>query len=264
MKKLPLILFATLLLFACSEAPEETVTIAENSGWATSHLKGMVQSFEETHYTPDSTGQIGAMDSCCIEVNVFDDMGYLASYSERDREGTVTRKTTFERLEGGKIKSAVRTENGKQVWTRTIVHDENGNTLYGEDRDSSGQVTYYYSDIEENEIGQALKGKMHSADSTFMGIWSRKYTDGMRTGSGWVDSTGIQINDYTGELNEDGWLAKMTIVKMGEDSTLTTSVETYTYDSIDDMGNWTQRTLYNEEGKATEVEKRTYTYFEKE
>jgi hypothetical protein len=86
----------------------------------------------------------------------------------------------------------------------------------------------------------------------------------LRAGRGWIDSSGIEIWDYTGELNDKGFLAKMTgKVLVSKDSTITT-VETYNYDSYDEMGNWTQRTKYDGDGKATKVEKRTYAYFRKE
>jgi len=45
-----------------------------------------------------------------------------------------------------------------------------------------------------------------------------------------------------------------------KDSTKT-EVVTYKYDATDDKGNWTQRTTYNDKGKATKMVKRTITYF---
>ncbi len=47
-----------------------------------------------------------------------------------------------------------------------------------------------------------------------------------------------------------------------KDST-TTKVTKYTYDSHDEMGNWTQRTTWDDKGKATAVTKRKYTYRKK-
>lgn len=253
------------LLFGCNESVKETetVTIAKNSDWATSHLKGMVQTLEETVYTPDSTGAIGEMDSCCIEVKVFNDKGYVIEISEKDNMGTLTSETLFERIEGARFKSATTTKNGIQVWHRATTHDADGKILYVTDSDSTGQVTRFYSDITENEIDQPLSGKTYLSDSTFLGTWSFKYIDGMRTGNSWIDSTGTELSNRTGELNEKGLLAKMTRVQSVEDSTLTT-VETYTYESFDEAGNWTQGTKYNEEGKAVEVKKRTYTYFKED
>ena len=264
MQKLLLAFVTVALLFACNESPKEPVAVAKNSSWATSHLKGMVKTMEETSYKPDSTGKIGEMDSCCIEINVYNDKGYVETNTEKDSKGTTTEETVYERNEDDKFKSATTTVNGKQVWSRVTTYDADGKTMDAKDTDSTGQVTYFYSEVTENEIGQALSGKMFTGDSTYMGTWSFKYTDGLRTGRSWVDSTGLELYDYTGELNDKGFLAKMTgKVLAGKDST-TTTVETYTYDSYDEMGNWTQRTEYDGDGKATKVEKRTYAYFKKE
>ncbi|MEP6846123.1 MAG: hypothetical protein ABI861_08965, partial [Panacibacter sp.] len=65
MKQIFLAAAMALLLFACNTAKKES-EVAKNSDWYSQHLKGNVQNVEETSYTPDSTGTVGAMDSCCI------------------------------------------------------------------------------------------------------------------------------------------------------------------------------------------------------
>jgi len=77
------------------------------------------------------------------------------------------------------------------------------------------------------------------------------------------DSVGKMVYSYKAELNDKGEVAKSTSVEVGKDST-TTKVNTFTYDSFDEQGNWTQRTTYDEKGKATKVVKRAFTYFKKE
>lgn len=64
----------------------------------------------------------------------------------------------------------------------------------------------------------------------------------------------------TGEVNEMGWLSKVVDICVNEGGDTTTIVETYTYDSFGDVGNWTQRTEYNDE-KPVKVLKRSYTYY---
>ena len=44
----------------------------------------------------------------------------------------------------------------------------------------------------------------------------------------------------------------------------TTKVTKSTYDTHDDKGNWTQRTEYDDKGKATKITKRVYTYRKEE
>lgn len=269
MKNSHYILAASLLFSACGqnstveENVKEAEPIAKNSDWMTRHLKGKVKTIEQTSFTPDSTGQISEMDSCCIKLTSFDANGFVEMFSEKDADGANPMELKFERLEDNKFKSATRFRNGEMKWKRTTTYDENGNTLHAIDTDSAGQVTNYYSEITENEIGQVLKGKMHTADSTYLGTWSRKYIDGMRAGRGWVDSTGTELRNRTGELNEKGLLSKMTDYRVTEEGA-TTTVKTYTYDSFDEVGNWTQRTEYDEEGKATNVKKQTYTYYKED
>jgi inorganic pyrophosphatase len=50
---------------------------------------------------------------------------------------------------------------------------------------------------------------------------------------------------------------------MAKDST-TTKTTTFKYDSYDEQGNWTQRTTFDDKGKATKVIKRTHTYYKKD
>lgn len=262
MKNLLSIILTATLIFACGESMQEAATvIAKDSSWAIRNLQGMVQSIEETTFSADENGTIGEMDSCCIETDVFNEQGYRVSFSEKDSKGNDGRNGVTERREDGQFISAKNYKNGKQIWSRTVTFDAEGNALYTMDADSSGQNTYYYSDIKENEDGLLMGGKMHKADSTFMGNWSRKYTNGIRTGSGWENVDGIEMNDYTGELNEKGFVEKMTVVKKDKEGS-TTEVRTFTYDSFDDAGNWTQRSRYDD-GKLAKVQKRKYTYFKK-
>ena len=270
MRNLFLLLVSITLVLACKDSAKEAVAVADeeiapiaaNSDWAINHLKGKVKSIEESHYTPDSLGSISAMDSCCTEVEVHNENGFVVKYYETDSDGTVTEETVIEYVEGDEFKSARTTIDGKEVFVRVANYDADGKLLDATDTDSTGQITYYYDNMIENEIGQILSGKMYSADSTFMGTWTRKYTDGMETGRGWSDQDGNVLDDTTGELNEKGWLAKMTTVNTDAKGVSTTTVETMVYDSFDEMGNWTQRTEFDNDGKTEQVEKRVYTYFE--
>jgi outer membrane biogenesis lipoprotein LolB len=63
MKRSFLAAAAALLLFACNTEKKEA-EVAKNSDWYAQHLKGNVQTVEETIFTADSLGTIGEMDSC--------------------------------------------------------------------------------------------------------------------------------------------------------------------------------------------------------
>ena len=261
-------LIAVGLLFSCGQSPkqaEETPkedVVAANSDWATANLLGKVKSYEEMNYTADSLGTIGEMDSCCAEIKVFDDKGYVGSYSEKNNEGIVVYESIWDRFEDGKWRSSSNTEDGEASGGRMVTQSEDGKILHAIDTEADGTVEYFYNEIKENELGQALEGKMYMADSTYMGTWSRKYIEGAYIGRGWIDSVGTVLNDSKGELNDKGWLSNMTVVKTDDEGTTTTEVFTYTYDSFDETGNWTQMTEMNEAGVTTEVKKRTYAYFE--
>lgn len=266
MKKLIFIFFLPLLLFSCndnknaSNETSETIEL-ERSNWANEHLNGKVKTIGETPFTTDENGNIGEMDSCCVKITEFSDKGYIMKVTNKNDEGTVTRLNTIERTETGKFLSNTRTENGIEVWKRTSTYDEEGKHLFTSDSDTTKNVAYFYNDITNNDFDQPVSGKMYSADSTFIGNWSWKYIDGLRTGRGWIDSTNVQRVNRTGEVNDKGWLSRVVDVRIEENGDTTTTIETYTYDSFDEMGNWTQRTETNDE-KPVKVLKRTYTYFE--
>jgi hypothetical protein len=257
------------LLWSCNDAPkeiedkEEEPTVALNSNWRTGHLIGMVQTLEETQYTADSLGVIDDMDSCCIEVKTYDEQGYVKLYVEKNREGDVVFESVRDHFPNGRWKSAVNKRNGRPAGGRTVTLDPDGKILHAIDTDSTGQVTYYFDNIKENEIGQPLEGTRYRADSTYTGTWTRQYTDGMTTGWGWRDSTDTMVYENVGELNDKGLMAKLTMTERSDNDSITTTVRIYTYDNFDEEGNWTQRTI-TEDGLVTKVQKRSYTYFKKE
>jgi hypothetical protein len=270
MKKLIILFVLPVLLYSCGsgepKAEETTATTEEEtvqmvrSDLSNDHMNGPIQSFTETPYTPDEQGNISEMDSCCIIVEEFDDNGFMTTSTWKNMAGEVTRVGNMEHTEEGKFVSYTSTENGVQKFKRVV--DRSGDQMKAMDSDSTGQVTRVHVPDEMNENDQPVKGKTYLADGTTLdGIWTWQYIDGNRVGNSWTDSTGVQRWSAVGEVNDKGWVSKRTETEMGEDGTTTTVVKTFTYDSMDDMGNWTQRTTY-EDGKATEVLKRTYAYYE--
>lgn len=254
-----------LLAIACAspepeQTTEETEVVMARNNWQNEHLKGEVKTITETPYKTDADGALGEMDSCCIEVREYDNNGYHVKTTEKNSTGEVTAVNVIEHTETGKFVSSTWTQNGKQVWQRKVTRGDDGKVTSAYDTDSTMQVTNYYESEVMNEFDQPVKGKSFLPDSSFEGTWSWKYTDGLRTGRGWIDKNGVQLVDRTGEVNEMGWLSKVVDTRTDDEGVTTTTVETYTYDSFDEMGNWTQCTL-SENGTPVKIMKRTYTYY---
>lgn len=262
MKKILLALTIGAFLFSCSNKKTETEA-AKNSDWTNQHLKGKVQSYEETSYTPDSTGKIGAMDSCCVDIEQYDAKGYGTSSQNKDSKGALKNETSISHYDGGQVKEFVTMENGKKSSSFSIDIDKDGKYTGARAYDSAGKLTSFYTDLKEDDYGAVTSGIEHKPDSSVKSSFTAEYDKGMQVSSTGKDSSGKVTFSFKAELNDKGDLAKRTTTNVGKDST-TTTVTTYKYDSYDDQGNWTQRTTYNDKGKATKVVKRAYTYYKKD
>ena len=263
MEKLSFVAFVALIVCACNNTPREA-SEPVRTDLDNDHLNGMVQNFEETTYTADSLGNIGKMDSCCVWTESFDEKGFFTSFSSVDSSGKDASGAIITRTDDNKYLSEERTKEGKPDGGIVVTYDAEGTVQYAVEKDAEGNVTFFHSDVKMNEFDQPVFAKMHHADSSLRGIWTRNYIDGIFAGRTWEDSTGDLVYESKGEVNEKGLLAKMTIREMVEEDSFKTKVLTYAYDSVDDAGNWTQRTVYDEDGKVTEVKKRVFTYYKKE
>lgn len=262
MRKLLLTLIMGYLLVSCSTKNKETES-AKNSDWTTQNLKGKVQSLEESSYTPDSAGKIDAMDSCCTYVQQFDEKGYNTSSSTKDSKGTVKDETTISHYDGGQAKEVVTMSNGKKTSSFSIQIDKDGKYSGAKAFDSAGKLISFYTNLKEDDYGAVTNGVEHKADSSIKSSFTSEYNKGMQVSTIGKDSSGKVTYTFKSELNDKRDIAKSTSTNTTKDST-TTKVLTYKYDSYDDEGNWTQRTTFNDKGKATKVVKRTYTYYKKD
>jgi hypothetical protein len=262
MKKLLLLGVTGMFIFSCNNGTTET-TVAKNSDWTTQNLKGMVQRVEQTTYTPDSTGKTGEMDSCCINTDEFDEKGYTTSSAKKDSKGKEGEITSLTHYEKGQMKSVSNSKNGKKTNGFEIDIDKDGKYSGARELDSAGKMTFYYTGLTEDDYGAVTSGTRHKKDSSVDGVFKSEYTKGIQVGNSYTDSSGKQVFTSKSELNDKGDVAKTTDTNVGKDST-TTTVTTYTYDSRDEQGNWTQRTTYNDKGKATKVTRRTITYYKKD
>ncbi len=262
MKKLFLLSFIGSVLFSCNTATKE-VEVAKNSDWTAQNLKGMVQTMESTNYTPDSTGKIDAMDSCCITVDEFDKNGYANATTKKDSKGTVTENSTMIHYDKGQMKSITTTKNGKPFSGFEIQLDKDGKYSGGQETDSTGKKCFFYTALKENEYGAVTTGTRHKPDSSIDGVFENDYVKGTQVAGRYRDSSGKEVYNSKSELNDKGDVVKTMEMNVTKDST-TNKVMTYTYDSYDPQGNWTQQTTYNEKGKATKVVKRAFTYYKKD
>lgn len=263
MKKLLLLMLTVMILFSCKDSKKETSVEVKNNDWTSQNLKGMVKSTELSTYTPDSTGKTGEMDSCCIVTEEYDEKGYTTTSVRKDSKGNNGETTTMTRHDKGQMKSVSYSKDGKSNGGMEIDIDKDGKYSGARELDSAGKQVFYYTGITEDEYGQVTSGTRHKADSSVFGTFKNEYIKGIQVGNSYTDSSGKMLSSSKSELNETGDVVKTTETVTGKDST-TTTVTTYKYDSRDEQGNWTQRTTYNDKGKATKVTKRTLTYYKKD
>ena len=262
MQKLLLLIITGMILFSCNNSTKET-TVAKNSDWTVQNLKGMVKSLEQTTYTPDSTGKLGEMDSCCITTDQFDEKGYVSSSVKKDSKGNAGETTTMTHHDKGQMKSIANSKNGKPTGGMEIGVDKDGKYNTAMELDSAGKMSYYYTGLTEDDYGAVTSGTRHKKDSSVDGVFKSEYIKGMQVGNSYIDSSGKQVYTSKNELNNKGDIVKTTETNVVKDSS-TTTVTTYTYDSWDEQGNWTKRTTYNDKGKATKVTKRAIIYYKKD
>lgn len=256
-------MLAGTILVSCKDSKKETTAVVKNNDWTSQNLKGMVKSTEQTTYTPDSAGKTGEMDSCCIVTEEYDDKGYTTSSTRKDSKGNNGETTTMTRYEKGQMKAVTYSKSGKNTGGMEIDIDKDGKYSGARELDSAGKLLFYYTGITEDEYGAVTSGTRHKPDSSVFGTFKNEYKNGIQVGNSYTDSSGKEMSSSKSELNDKGDVVKTTETNAGKDST-TTTVTTYTYDSWDEQGNWTQRTTYNDKGKATKVTKRTLTYYKKD
>ena len=266
MKKISILLMGIFMFAACNDEKKETGSKMIKGDIAIEGLKGDISTYEETPFKADSTGKPGDMDSCCISVSEYDANGYAVKNTSKDSKGVIKNESAFERYDNGMFKSFKTTkEGGKPESSMELLKDDKGQYTVARAFDSLGKPDVYYTNLTQNEDGQILSWKQYDKDSVFRQSGESKYDKNLQTGFTMKDSVGkvkfSSSNKYNdnGELTEENTSSTKKSEKTMMDTT-TTSVTKYTYDAHDEMGNWTQRTKWNDKGKATAITKRTYTY----
>lgn len=263
MKKF-LIIVAGMFVLACNNGKgkegEKTVT---HSDLVADNLKGDISVVEESPYKTDSTGKIGDMDSCCINTTEYDENGNSTKSVRKDSKGNVSSESVTTRHPNGLFKSISNTAKGKSTGGFDTKIDDKGNYTWAGEIDSAGKGGVYYTNISQNDVGEVTGWKQYGKDSVYKGEGEAKYDKHMQLSFTFKDSVGVVKNSSTSKYNDKGEEIENSNTNVGKDST-TTTVTKYTYESHDEMGNWTQRTTWNDKGKATKITKRTFTYRKKE
>lgn len=264
MKKISIVLFSGIIVFSCNEKKETSIT---HTDWSTDNLKGEVQKAVESPYKVDSTGKMGDMDSCCLNVFEYDNNGNVLKATTKDSKGNVTREQTFTKYPNGLFKEIITMEKGKMTNKISIQVDKDGKYATAMAYDSSGKLSSFYKDIVQNDYNQLTAMKEYKPDSTLKSSEENTYDKQFYTGGIRKDSSGKQIFKGVAKLDDKMNTIEFTstTTKMDanhKDST-TTKVTKNKYDSYDDQGNWTQRTEMDEKGKPTKIYKREITYFKK-
>jgi hypothetical protein len=262
MKKNLIFLLTIIFLAACTGEEKKEDKKVMNDLKA-ENLKGDIASIEEAPYKTDSTGKTGEIDSCCISVTEYDANGNSIKWTSKDNKGTVKEEQAFERYANGLWKGSKSTKDGKPSGSFETTQDDKGNYVTATVLDSAGKLDVYYTGITQNENGQVLSWKQYDKDSVFRQEGEVKYENHVQTGFTLKDSVGNVKQTVVSKYNDKGEQTENSNTTVTKDST-TTKVTKYTYDSHDEQGNWTQRTTWDEKGKATAVSKRTYNYRSKE
>ena len=264
MKKISILPALFLVFTACNDSGEtKTDKKTMYSDLVAENLKGDISAIEESPYKTDSTGKIGDMDSCCISVSEYDENGNNVKWISKDSKGIVKETGTVSRYENGKWKGQTTMKDGKTTSSFETTVDENGKYNGGHTYDSTGKLEFYYTGISENEQSQVLSWKQWDKDSVFRMEGIATYDKFLQTGFTLKDSVGKVKSSSTSKYNDNGELTERSNTNVTKDSS-TTTVTKFTYDTHDETGNWTQRTEWDDKGKATKIVKRTYTYKKKE
>ncbi len=205
---------------------------------------------------------MGDMDSCCVTASEYDVNGNAVKNTSKDNKGVIKTETTITRHPNGLFKSVTTIEKGKTTSSFDSKVDEKGNYTWAQGLDSNGKLDIYYTDITQNEDGMVSGWKQYDKDSVFRQSGEGKFDKHLQTSFTMKDSTGKVKSSSTFKYNDKGEQVEVSNTDITKDST-TTKVTKYTYDAHDDMGNWTQRTTWDDKGKATAIVKRSYTYAKK-
>ena len=256
MKKFSLLVVASLIVFSCGESKQEAL---KNTDLLGDNLLGKVEQTTETTYKTDSTGKMGAQDSCCVIQQKYDEKGYGTVYFSNNKAGTEKEETIITHNDKGLFSSQKTTKNGKPVSMISVEFD-NGKYSGAQSFDSTNKMDFYYTDLTTNDYDRLTGYKQYKADSIFKMSMTNTYDKQYLKGQSAKDSAGKETYSSTLKLDDKNNLIEITTKEVTKDATINKTTK-YRYDSFDDKGNWTQRTEMDENGKPVKIVKRTITYY---
>lgn len=254
-----LLLSALIVLASCNNNTQQP---PKNTDLVQQNLKGLVKETIDIPYKVDSSGNIGAQDSCCVETQELNDSGYLTRDYTKDVKGNTKMDQALSHYPSGAFKEVTVMNDGKLSSRLATTLDNNGNYNGGETYDSMGKKDGYYKDLKQNDFGEVTSGKYYKTDSTLKYQFESNYDKNAHFLGGTTDSAGKTIYTSVTTLDSIGDPVKTITMTMVKDSAkYDTSI--YRYDKYDEAGNWIQRTALNTSGKPTKITKRGITYYKK-
>ena len=250
------------MLVSCKNNNQQQ-TPAKNTDLVQQNLKGQVKQTTDTPYKTDSSGNMAALDSCCIETQELNDSGYVTKYYTKDNKGTTKTDQTLTHYTSGAFKEVTTMNDGKLSSRLVTTLDNNGNYNGGYNYDSTNKKDGYYTDLKQNDFGEVYEGKLHKMDSTLKYQWQSEYDKNAQYLGGHTDSAGKVIYSNATTLDSSGNPVEVITMSMAKDSAKYDTT-LYRYDKYDEQGNWIQRTALNASGKPTKIIKREITYYKKE
>jgi hypothetical protein len=261
MNKILVLFIAGIMTVSCIHtSAEKQKNNPKNTDLIKLNLSGAVKSVEEITYQSDSNGQAAEMDSCCIQTSYFDENGYLVLQVSKNSRGMMKDEILASYYPGGQAKEFITLSAGKKKNRLLLQIDKNGKYNGAQSFDSSGKLEGIYTDLEENEYGAITKGVFRKPDSSirysFLSLYDKAYfKNGYQ-----LDSNGKEINYSEYIPDEKGNTIEYISRETVQGSTIRKR-KTYSYGSFDEKGNWTLRTVYDENGKAVKIVKRNIYYY---
>lgn len=256
MKRIILILAGIAFIFSCNEKKNQ---LNKNADVLADNLNGHVQQVVATDYKVDSSGNIGAQDSCCVVINKYDEKGWITEYSNNDKATPNKKSETFTHDDNGMMKDVKMTTDGKLSST-ILIKSQDGKYVSAQELDSANKLKNYYTDLSQNDYAQLTAMKKYNADSTLSSTMTNTFNKQIFTGNETKDSTGKVIYASTVKLDDKNNPIEISEKEVTKDTTKNT-VTKYKYGTYDKEGNWTERTEIDENGKPKKITKREITYY---
>ena len=252
-----IVLLASVVVFASCGVNHDSTQSRKNTDLIQQNLKGKVEVMEEHIVNYDSTGK--AKGDSSVNTTHFNPEGYITSVSGKDSSGKTTWEQAMSHNAAGFVTEMKSFKNGKPTSTVSITSNDSA-YLEAKTFDSTGKQDGYYTDLKTNAYGQVFSGTEHFMNGKVKSTFESNYEDAFYVGGKSTDSTGKTSYEGTAKKNDQGFLAEEHYMTLEKDSSIMHD-NTYKYGSMDEKGNWIQRTAFDGKGKQTNQVTRVITYY---